>query len=638
MSSPTSCLLLWAVTLISPAAAAWAADFQVWPQAAGVSTRPGPDEATGTAVRLTDLTAARDAARRMAPGEKRRIILHAGTYWMTEPLVLEPLDSGLTIEAAPAEQVALSGGRRIDGWRSEGPFWSADVPEVASGRWDFRLLIVNGRFAPRARLPEQGAFKNLNQYKVPGPDEPKRKPDGDQLIRMTYRPEDLGPWLDIKNAEITVYHAWDESLVGLAGHDQAEHQVTFSAPASYPPGSFNNPDYVVWNVREGLTRPGQWYLDRSAGKVVYYPLADEEINEVEAFAPVPESLIVIAGSEAQPVRDISVRGLQLSTTNSRIVPGFFGARNVSAALALGSARDCRLDRLGFMNLAGHAIKGEACEGIIISGCEIHDIGGGGVILDGDHCTYENLLIHHVGLLHPSGVGLWVLGTHLVLRHNELHDLPYCGIVTERDDHLIESNLLYRVMQQLQDGGAIYTGDNKGVVIRGNLVRDITGNGGRHAYYIDERGHDLLIENNVSVNVAWPWHNHIGRDNIIRNNVAIAEGDLKLTFPRSSGYRLERNVLVAGGSLLIQAAPEAISTMPDNVFFSRNGQCEWEKLDGYNRADKAPLEPREGTLLADPRLLRTSPTLFDFEADSPCRARGIRPLDVSGAGRESPASR
>jgi hypothetical protein len=217
----------------------------------------------------------------------------------------------------------------------------------------------------------------------------------------------------------------------------------------------------------------------------------------------------------------------------------------------------------------------------------------------------------------------------------MHDLPYCGIVTERDNHRIESNLLYRVMQQLQDGAAVYTGGNQGVIIRGNLVRDITGTGARHAYYIDERGHDSVIENNVSVNVAWPWHNHIGRDNIIRNNIAVAEGDLKITFPRGAGYRLECNVLVAGGGILIQCAPEVIAAMPDNVFFSRAGQYEWEKLDGYNRAGKGRLEPRDGTLLADPMLVEKSPGEFGFEAGSPCPARGIRGLDVRAAGRQKP---
>jgi hypothetical protein len=365
------------VFILASSAASQAGDIIVTP-------RSPAGEAAGGA--LEDLVAARDAARRQPAGERRRIILQAGTYRLTGPLVLEPADSGLTFEAAAAGQVTLSGGRPITGWKAEGRFWSAEVPEVRAGRWDFRMLIVNGRFAPRARLPEEGAFKNLNEYKVPGPDEPKRKPDPDQLLRMTYRPEDLGPWLDIRNAELTVFHAWDESLVGLAARDVAAHVLTFANPASYPPGSFNNPDYVVWNVREGLKRPGQWYLDRTAGKVVYYPMAGEELARVEAFAPAAESLITMNGSSAGPVRDITLRGFRLTLTGSRLARGFFGARNVSSAVSLQSTRNCRLERLEFADLAGHAVKGEHGDATVIGGCDFHALGGGAVILDGNDCT------------------------------------------------------------------------------------------------------------------------------------------------------------------------------------------------------------------------------------------------------------
>ncbi len=133
---------------------------------------------------LATIPAARDAARRLDPAAPRRIIIHSGTYRFVEPLALGPADSSLTIEAPRGEQAVLSGGRQITGWKRDGDFWSVDLPEVARGQWDFRLLVVNGRFAPRARLPQQGFLKNLNEYKVPGPDEPQRKPSADALTHM----------------------------------------------------------------------------------------------------------------------------------------------------------------------------------------------------------------------------------------------------------------------------------------------------------------------------------------------------------------------------------------------------------------------------------------------------------------------
>lgn len=60
----------------------------------------------------------------------------------------------------------------------------------------------------------------------------KRKPTKDELTTLKYREEDLGDWLDANNAEITVYHMWDESLVGVSATDAKTHTVTFVlAPA-----------------------------------------------------------------------------------------------------------------------------------------------------------------------------------------------------------------------------------------------------------------------------------------------------------------------------------------------------------------------------------------------------------------------
>ena len=152
---------------------------------------------------------------------------------MNRPLVLKDEDRGLTVEAAPGAKVCLYGGRRVTGWKKDAKsFYSANLPGVKEGKWDFRCLFVNGRFCPRARLPENGSFTHLSSFDVPWMTTTgggwKRKPTDRELTSMKYRPEDLGPWLDIRNAEITVYHMWDESLVGVSSMDKDSHTLTFA--------------------------------------------------------------------------------------------------------------------------------------------------------------------------------------------------------------------------------------------------------------------------------------------------------------------------------------------------------------------------------------------------------------------------
>src|SRR5436190_21218184 len=61
------------------------------------------------------LRAAREA-RQKTPGAAATIFIRSGTYFLAEPLILVPGDSGLSLAAYRNERPILSGGRRIAGW------------------------------------------------------------------------------------------------------------------------------------------------------------------------------------------------------------------------------------------------------------------------------------------------------------------------------------------------------------------------------------------------------------------------------------------------------------------------------------------------------------------------------------------
>lgn len=107
---------------------------------------------------------ARDAVRELKATGKHDgpyvVMLCQGTYYLDEPLVLDPNDSGtadrpVIYTAWPDEKVTLSGGRAITGWHEgEGDLWYADVP-AARGQdgWRFRQLFVGHHRQIRARTP-----------------------------------------------------------------------------------------------------------------------------------------------------------------------------------------------------------------------------------------------------------------------------------------------------------------------------------------------------------------------------------------------------------------------------------------------------------------------------------------------------
>jgi len=574
---------------------------------------------------MATLRAARDAARKIGTKKARRILVRGRRYFLDEPLVLDDQDSGITIEAAPGENVILYGGRRVTGWTPDGErFWAAKLPDVSSTQWDFRMLVVNGRFRKRARVPKTGYFTHLSEFRVPWMSTTgggwRRKPTKKELTTLKYHPEDIGPWLDIANAELTVYHMWDESMVGIAAMDEKSHILTFSNPAGHPPGAFGVRKYVVWNVRQGMKQPGQWYLDRSEGKVVYWPLPGEDVTTAEVMAPTIEGIIRLQGTKKRPITAVTVRGLILSVTNTPLIAGGFGAGKFDGAVSASFASNCCLLDLKLVNVGGQGIKARSCTSLRVQNCEIHDTGACGLIVRGQDNVVADNLVFRVGVLYPGAIGVWCGGKRSEVVHNEVHDTPYTAIACGGDEHRIENNLIYRAMKELHDGAGIYITFCKGIVVRGNFIHDIveTGGYGASAYYLDEQAEGCLVEGNLSLRVARPSHNHMARRNTIRNNLFISEGDANLTFPRSSEYRIEKNIIYAKGKISI-SSPKAITESSGNVFFSQKGIVQGAA---------------SGTLQADPLFINLEKGDYRFAPDSPALKLGIKALDLTHAGRRT----
>ncbi|HLB73886.1 MAG TPA: right-handed parallel beta-helix repeat-containing protein [Sedimentisphaerales bacterium] len=224
------------------------------------------------------------------------------------------------------------------------------------------------------------------------------------------------------------------------------------------------------------------------------------------------------------------------------------------------------------------------------------------------------------------------GKDSLYSHNEIHDAPYTAINCGGQNNRIEHNLIYRAMTELHDGGGIYCFAGNGLVLRGNFIRDIidTGGYGASAYYLDERSENCIVEGNLSVGIVRPSHNHMANNNTIRNNVFISDKDMSLTFPRSSGYTFEKNVLLAQGKITFDN-PEGITTWTNNCLFSRAGNIEGNKLDRYSSTGTSELKPDAGNALTDPQILEFYEGKVSFAPDSPTSALGIEPINVSKAG-------
>jgi len=184
------------------------------------------------------LVTARDALRRLrrrgalkAPAQVR---IAPGVYRQETPLVFTPEDGG-TAECpvtwcGDGGRPLLSGARVVTGWR-EGtingcPCWQALLPEVASGRWWFTQLFVNGRRRLRARFPKQGFYRFTG---VPA-EEAKLDPGGffHGAMSAYFAPGEIRDFANLADIDCVVPDHWYENHLRLASVDEAAGVVHFA--------------------------------------------------------------------------------------------------------------------------------------------------------------------------------------------------------------------------------------------------------------------------------------------------------------------------------------------------------------------------------------------------------------------------
>ena len=617
--------------------------------------------------------------------------LRAGVYPLTKGLLLTPEDSGtpdkpITYTAYKNEKPVMSGGRRITGFkRFKNGIWTAELPAVKTGKWEFRQLYVNGQKRRRARVPNEGF------YRVAG------FPDGGREVhyhtdcqRFEFAPGDLNVrWTNLNDVEVIVYHFWTDSHLPIQSIDTRTNIVTFKHKAGKvftDDFTSNGARYIVENVFEGLDLPGEWYLNRKTGVLYYKPMPSEDMMTAEVVAPLTADFMRLVGDPVRRkfVGHISVKNLSFMYTNWDLPPGNSndrqGSASVPAAITLKGARHCTFEKCTIRNIGTFAFEvSEGCEDNRFIHNDISYIGAGGFRVNGgtqkDHPlkrTGYNVIadnrLHHYGEEFPSAVGILLMntnGNHVA--HNDIHHGWYTGVSIgwnwgyQRSlsrDNVIEYNHIHHIGQGLlSDMGAIYTlGVSPGTVLRNNLIHDVNANHyGGWGIYNDEGSTHILIENNVVYNTKFAGYNiHFCKEVTVRNNI-FAFGRLQqLSRSRVEPHQsvfFENNIVYwTEGKLLDNkwrdkpyefyfhpknksGTLEVTSTfeMDWNVYCNptlKPGEVDFNGLT-FEQWKKTGKDHH--SLYADP--LFVDPEKFDFrlKPGSPALALGFRPIDLSTVG-------
>ena len=626
---------------------------------------------------LATIEGARDALRRLRAGAESRpgaeVRIAAATYFLPRPLVLDPEDGGtpdapVVYRAETTEMPILSGGERLGGFTAGADgLWRLTIPTVASGGWAFAQLFVNGERRPRPRLPADA------NYLIEGSAWPSAAAKGLGYDRFRFTAGELdSSWHRLGDVEVIAFHNWSVSRLRIASIDDEKRVVTFTGatPAMADWASLKSGNrYIVENVREALGRPGEWYLDLGDGVLTYAPKPGERPENCEFVAPRLEQLLVLRGNVANRawVSNVTIQGLAFAHTvfvsgpNGYICPQ--SERELPAAISGLGARDCAILDCQVSKTASWGIElGIGCRDNRIERCTLADLGAGGIRLGSheiprdDEVTasrqiVRDCLIAYAGRIHPAGVGILVgQSPNNIVEHNEIHDLYYTGISlgwtygygrSLATHNTVASNHVWNIGQGvLSDMGGIYNlGNARGTVIRGNHVHDVVSAVyGGWGIYLDEGSCEVLVEGNLVHDMeASPFHQHYGRDNVIRNNILAFGKSAQVMRSRVEphcSFIFERNIFYwSHGTFFGDNFGDGNLVFRDNLY--------WDCLGRPPNFGGSSLKVWRGkgqdvrSVFADPHFVDAARRDFRLQPDSPAASIGFEPIDVSRAGCLTP---
>jgi parallel beta-helix repeat protein len=624
----------------------------------------GNDAGNGRSARAAFKTISH--ALEIARGERKdgeaATVYISGTHRLDKPLELSESDSNLTLAATKGGHPVISGGRELKGFKAvsgTNGLYELEIPEAREGKWIFRQLFVNGERRQRARTPNEGFFR------IEG------KSPQDKPVKLKFKEGDIKKeWADDGDVEVVAFLAWADLRMQIRAVDETNRVATLSGD---PRQSNQEADarYYIENAADALDQPGEWYLDRKRGVLRYWAMTGEDMNKVEVVAPMLPKLVTVRGNleTKKAAENITFRGLTFSHTDYALPTN--GLADTQAAIAvrgdllLEFAKNCVIENCTFSHLANYAIEaGRGAQGTKIRYCEMTDLGAGGIRIgetakrtDEFEASHSNEVtdchLHKLGRVFAPAVGVFILqsGTNLVA-HNEINDLYYTAISvgwnwgyqeTPCRANVIEFNHLHDVGQaMLSDMGGIYTlGIQRGTVLRNNLIHDINAfTYGGWGLYTDEGSTDILLENNVVYRCkSAGFHQHYGRDNIVRNNIFAFNKEHQLMRTREeehNSFTFERNIVYYNsGDLLGSNWSNNHYRMDNNIYFDARPRGGDDRI--FQRLSLAEWQRRghdAHSLLIDPRFVNAAKFDFRLKRNSPASMIGFKPIDVSTVGPRS----
>jgi len=674
----------------------------------------GDDANPGTKAKpFATITCARDAVR--GAKESMTVYLRGGEYRLGETVVFSRGDSAadgctITYAAFPGEKAVLGSGVAVTGWkRWRGKVWVAPIPEVLTGRL-FRTLYDGDKRLQRASRGFSPSSSPKGKKGYPVVDE-----NYDVLRRLEFPRGALLNWANLSDVEVVIrpHNAWVLNILSLESVDEKAGVAMTTIPGTYAlnrcvhvrPGGISA---WVENVLEALDGPDQWAVNTRQGKIYLWPAGARPSDKITAPQLTElvrvEGDIDIPGPVDKPVCGLVFKGLTFTRADrgawtkndAGIQHDWEMVDKPDAMVRFRGAENCQIIDCSFVNSGGSAIRLDLhCQRNRISGAEIANIGGAGVLMIGygpgtkdvnKHNTVENNHIHNIGRIwrHSHAIVAWQSGSNRIA-NNYVHHCPrkavclsgvrpgffWTGRKNRREcsrtirrketgdstkwidivkflhtrNNVVEHNEIHHVLADLGDGAAInVSGAGMGNVIRRNYIHDIENAHSTSCIRTDDAQSGTLIEENIVFRakiggITPKWENHFDNNFLIDVGPG---GDCIHTAGKWGPYRksrIERNIMMStgtdkrfwGGFRAEHVAKLKDCTIDRNIYYRLGAKSPDEVANEKFLSALKKNGHDAASHYGDPMFVDYKKADFQFAPNSPARKLGIVPLDLTKVG-------
>ncbi len=501
-----------------------------------------------------------------------------GIYYLSQPIIFTSNDSrkgneSLTITNFENQKVTVNGSVALNlKWKTyKNGIWQAKVSQDFS----FDELFVNGQLQHMARYP------NYN---------PAAHFFGGTATDAISK-ERVKGWKSPKGGYVHAIHPceWGDIHYVITGKDD-KGEVTLEGGWQNNRKMGMHKEYrFVENIFEELDTVNEWFYDKTAKTLYYYPPKGLDIKKAKFETPQIAHLFEFRGSEKTPVKNIAIQGLTLTQTlrtfmdNKEPLLRSDWTIYRGGAVLFDGAVNCVVKNCTLNNLGGNAVffnnYNRDCE---VSGCLISEIGSSAFCFVGDpnavrspsfeywqfvplaqidrtpgpktnnypaECKVYDNLMFNLGKVEKQSAGVELsMCQSITVSHNTIYDVPRAGINVSEGTwggHVIEYNDIFNTVKESGDHGSFNSW-------------------GRDRYWHpDKKVMDSIVENNYDLALA-----DVVKPIILQNNRMRCDHGWDIDLDDgSSNYIIRNNLCLNGGIKLREGVNRVVENniMVNNTF-------------------------------------------------------------------------